>query len=31
MKQLILGMMAHVDSGKTSLSEAMLYTTGTIQ
>ncbi len=31
MKKLVVGITAHVDSGKTSLSEAMLYTTGTIR
>ena len=30
MKQLILGILAHVDAGKTTLSEALLYTTGYI-
>ena len=28
MKQLTLGMVAHVDAGKTTLSESLLYTTG---
>lgn len=31
MKELVVGIMAHVDSGKTTLSEAMLYLTGTIK
>ncbi|MDO4618056.1 MAG: TetM/TetW/TetO/TetS family tetracycline resistance ribosomal protection protein [Clostridia bacterium] len=30
MKKLVLGVLAHVDSGKTTLSEAMLYLSGTI-
>jgi len=30
-KQLTLGILAHVDAGKTTLSEAMLYTSGTIR
>ena len=29
MKKLTLGVLAHVDAGKTTLSEAMLYLTGT--
>lgn len=28
MKQLVLGILAHVDAGKTTLSEALLYRTG---
>ena len=28
MKQLVVGVLAHVDAGKTTLSEAMLYTSG---
>lgn len=28
MKQLTLGMVAHVDAGKTTLSESLLYTKG---
>lgn len=31
MKRLALGILAHVDSGKTTLSEAMLYTSGEIR
>ncbi len=31
MKHLVIGMLAHVDSGKTTLSEALLYTTGEIR
>lgn len=31
MKQLVMGIMAHVDAGKTTLSEAMLYQTGAIK
>lgn len=31
MKRLVIGMIAHVDSGKTTLSEAMLYTVGEIR
>ena len=31
MKKLVLGILAHVDSGKTTLSEAMLYATGNIR
>ena len=31
MKQLILGILAHVDAGKTTLSEALLFTTGAIR
>lgn len=27
-KQIVLGILAHVDSGKTTLSEAMLYRSG---
>ena len=30
MKQLVVGVLAHVDAGKTTLSEAMLYTSGMI-
>lgn len=31
MRQLVLGIMAHVDAGKTTLSESMLYTGGAIR
>ncbi|MGN0351953.1 MAG: NYN domain-containing protein [Roseburia sp.] len=31
MKKLVVGIMAHVDAGKTTLSEAMLYTSGSIR
>lgn len=31
MKQIVTGILAHVDSGKTTLSEAMLYKSGTIR
>ena len=31
MKQIVTGILAHVDSGKTTLSEALLYTSGTIR
>ena len=31
MRKLVIGMLAHVDAGKTTLSEAMLYQSGTIQ
>ena len=29
--RIVLGILAHVDDGKTTLSEAILYTTGTIR
>ena len=31
MNHLVIGMLAHVDAGKTTLSEALLYSTGTIR
>ena len=31
MKQLVLGILAHVDAGKTTLCEALLYRTGAIR
>ncbi len=31
MKNIVLGILAHVDSGKTTLSEALLYSSGSIQ
>ena len=31
MKKLVIGILAHVDAGKTTLSESMLYLSGTIQ
>ncbi len=31
MKHMVIGMLAHVDAGKTTLSEAMLFSTGTIR
>ena len=31
MKRLTIGILAHVDSGKTTLSEAMLYARGTLR
>ena len=31
MKRLTIGMLAHVDSGKTTLSEALLYLSGTLR
>ena len=31
MKRMVIGVLAHVDAGKTTLSEALLYTTGSIR
>ena len=31
MKQLVIGIFAHVDAGKTTLSEALLYCTGQLR
>ena len=31
MKRIVAGIMAHVDAGKTTLSEAMLYLSGTTE
>ena len=31
MKKLVVGILAHVDAGKTTLSEALLYSTGKIK
>ncbi|ONI37672.1 hypothetical protein AN639_00840 [Candidatus Epulonipiscium fishelsonii] len=31
MKKIVIGIFAHVDAGKTTLSESMLYTSGTIK
>ena len=31
MKQIIAGILAHVDAGKTTLSEALLYSSGSIK
>jgi len=31
MKQMIAGILAHVDAGKTTLSEALLYSSGSIK
>ena len=31
MKKLVIGILAHVDAGKTTLSEALLYQTGAIR
>ena len=31
MKRLVVGILAHVDAGKTTLSEGMLYTGGSIR
>ena len=30
MKRLVVGILAHVDAGKTTLSEGLLYSSGTI-
>ena len=31
MKKLVIGLLAHVDAGKTTLSESILYTSGAIR
>ena len=31
MDQLVIGILAHVDAGKTTLTEAMLYTSGQLR
>ena len=31
MKQLVIGILAHVDAGKTTLSEAILYKSGALR
>ena len=31
MRKLVIGILAHVDAGKTTLSEGMLYTCGTLK
>ena len=31
MKQIVTGIVAHVDAGKTTLSEALLYQTGSLR
>ena len=31
MKKLVIGILAHVDAGKTTLAESMLYLTGSIK
>ena len=31
MRKLVIGMLAHVDAGKTTLSESILYTSGAIR
>ena len=31
MKRLVIGILAHVDAGKTTLSEALLYLTGALK
>ena len=31
MKRIVIGILAHVDAGKTTLSEALLYATGSVR
>ena len=31
MKNIVMGILAHVDAGKTTLSESMLYLSGTVR